>query len=246
MDRKSEIRALLIVIVTLVGVGFFFWGVSALVSRMNTTGTETVQEGDFEAPSDASEEFEGENIEGSGEQDSEGEGAEGESEGSADSEEGLSDSGGDPEDLSEAEKLLREALVESEESGRPVFLRFGAPWCPGCWQLAGFLERLEIQSFFSKQFIDTSMDVDTLDGARTLLSDLAGDGSKLPWYAIFGSTGELIASSSSYDQTIGFPPTTTQNRDLFVSLFEKSEVLSEEEMVTLEESLDAHIRENTR
>ncbi|MCA9424524.1 MAG: thioredoxin family protein [Candidatus Omnitrophica bacterium] len=250
MDSQKEIRALLVILGTFIGIGLLFWGASSLLSGLSGSGGEVVQEGVFEGPSDAPSRESSESSEGDQEEAESGE--EGEEsfetdENPSDQESQSENSGSEnTDDLTEAEKILQESLLRASETNKSLFVRFGAPWCPGCWQLAGFLETLEVQEIFQKHFIDTEFDIDAIEGGRDLLTEMAGEKPELPWYAIFDSDGKLLATSDTYEESIGFMPATPKDREHFLTMFQKSGEFSEEELKQLGAALDTYIENNTR
>ncbi len=247
MDRQREVRTLIIILITFIGVGVLFWVISSLISNLSQSDTQIVQEGEFESPSDESvaeaENSEEEEESPSGE-DSEGEEGEGE-EGSVEEDDQVAN-GGTESDLTEAEELFQEGILKAGETDKRLFLRFGAPWCPGCWQLSEFLGKPGVQKIYEQSFQDTVIDIDTVEGGQSLLKDLAGEGPKLPWYAIFDSSGQLIATSDSYEESIGFMPSSPEDREHFLSMFESSEAFSDEEMILFKQSIESYIEQNTR
>lgn len=259
--KRSEIRTLSLILGVFLGLGVLFWGVSEFLSGVpkgigggaapiGTGGGGGGGEG-VEYPSGEDDgESEGESEEES-ESESEGEGEEEEEIEDATAEEASdrqspAEPYADAEDLSEAERMFREGLVYAGESGKHLFLRFSAPWNPGSWQLTEFLERQMIAELLDQHFTLTEIDLETVEGAKSLYKELTDGGGALPWIALFDPDGNLVSTSQQPDGNLEFPPTAPESRDRFLALFEKTGVFSAEELGTLGSELDEHTRINLR
>lgn len=104
-----------------------------------------------------------------------------------------------------AESVLGAGMVEAQESGKKVFLHFGAPWCGWCHKLEAWMVRPEVAPLLAKDYIDVKIDVDRMTGGKEL-SERVGATGGIPWFAVLDPTGgKKLITSDAKDGNVGFP-----------------------------------------
>ncbi len=106
----------------------------------------------------------------------------------------------------DAQELLDHGLAQASETGKRVFLHFGAPWCGWCHKLEDWMDRADIKPVLSKDFVDVKIDVDRTIGGKELMTKFKADAKGgIPWFAFLDSTGNVLANSNGEKGNIGFP-----------------------------------------
>jgi thiol:disulfide interchange protein len=104
-----------------------------------------------------------------------------------------------------ADDLLRAGLARAKADDKRVFLHFGAPWCPWCHRLEGWMAKPEVAAILAKDFVDVKIDVDrTLGGGDVLKRYRAQDGG-IPWFVFLDADDRALADSGQGKANIGFP-----------------------------------------
>jgi thioredoxin-related protein len=110
-----------------------------------------------------------------------------------------------------AEDVLAAGLAEAAKSGRKVFLHFGAPWCGWCLKLDAWLVRPDVETIFSKDFVDVHLDVDRMPGGQDVLTRYRkSDKGGIPWFAMLDAKGKALITSDGPEGNIGFPATDAE------------------------------------
>ena len=114
-----------------------------------------------------------------------------------------------------AQKILQEAVKNAQSSDKTVFLIFHASWCSWCKRLDAALSDPEVNKIMDANYVITHLDVleskDKKDlenaGGDTIMKDLGGEKSGLPYYAFLDAKGKKIADSNVMpkNQNIGYP-----------------------------------------
>ena len=96
----------------------------------------------------------------------------------------------------DAGKRLDAALAQARESGRAVFLHFGAPWCAKCRVLDAWCADPAVAPLLGKDFVEVKIDVDRMTGGNELMKRYRADGADaIPWYAVLDADGKALATS---------------------------------------------------
>jgi thiol-disulfide isomerase/thioredoxin len=144
----------------------------------------------------------------------------------------------------DAEKVLRDALVEARKSERSVFLHFGAPWCGWCLRLDAWVARPEVAALLRKDYVEVKIDLDRMKGGKDVLARFnASSKGGIPWFVMLDAKGNALVSSDGPKGNIGFPA-TDQEIAYFVKMLDKSRNrLSDKEIEELSKSLTAAERQ---
>lgn len=120
-----------------------------------------------------------------------------------------------------AKALIEKAVKASDASGKTICVIFHASWCGWCKRLESALDAPEVKPLMEKHFITVRLDVleqpakkQSLEnpGADTLLKDLGGDKSGLPFYAFLDAKEKKLADSNVMqgNSNIGYPGTAEE------------------------------------
>lgn len=106
-----------------------------------------------------------------------------------------------------ADEVLAEGTAAAKQSGRLVFLHFGAPWCGWCHRLEDWMQRSENSSILEKYFVDIKIDTDRMTGGAELLQKFRGDADGgIPWFVFVDpESGKAVATSDGPKGNLGFP-----------------------------------------
>ncbi len=105
-----------------------------------------------------------------------------------------------------ATDVLADGLSKAKNSGKRVFLHFGAPWCVWCHRLEDWMARPDVAAILGKAFIDVKIDIDRDGGGKDILAKYNADTSSgIPWFAILDESGKALATSTGPKGNIGFP-----------------------------------------
>ena len=141
-----------------------------------------------------------------------------------------------------AKEVLESGVREARSSGRPVLLRFGAPWCVWCHRFDDWLRGPQVGPVVDRAFVQCTIDVDRMVGGKELLHAFRPSGEKggIPWFAVLDGEGKVLATSTMPDgANAGFP---SQDAEIahFASVLERTApALSGEDRAALVESLRA-------
>jgi thiol:disulfide interchange protein len=107
----------------------------------------------------------------------------------------------------DAQKALTDAQHQARNSGKRVFVHFGAPWCVWCHRLEAWMASPEVQPILAKEFVDLKIDTDRMTGGKEMLAKHVGSkGSGIPWFAFLDGDGKTLATSDpGGGGNIGFP-----------------------------------------
>lgn len=109
-----------------------------------------------------------------------------------------------------AKDVLAEAQKIAQESGRRVFLHFGAPWCGWCHKLEDWMRLPDIAAALGKDFVDCKVDTDRMTGGQEMLDGYRAGaglakGGGIPWFVFLDKDGKVLAHSDGPQGNTGFP-----------------------------------------
>lgn len=108
-----------------------------------------------------------------------------------------------------AADVLAAGLAQAKQSGKRVFLHFGAPWCGWCHRLEDWMARPEVAALLAKDFVDVKIDNDRMTGGEDLYNaQLQAAGQKasgIPWFVFLDGEGKLLAHATGPKGNVGFP-----------------------------------------
>ena len=136
-----------------------------------------------------------------------------------------------------AQGVVDAGIAEAKSSGKLVFLHFGAPWCPWCHRLDGWMDKAEPAAILGKGFVNVKVDVDRMTGGKDVLTKYRPKDGGIPWFAFIDGDGKVVATSdAAVGGNVGFPAADVEIRH-FSSMLGKSTKLSEGDREALIESL---------
>lgn len=105
----------------------------------------------------------------------------------------------------DAKAVLDAALQTSAKDGRPVLLRFGAPWCGWCHKLQDVLDEPEVAARMARAYVDVKIDVDRMTGGKELRQQMSPKPSGIPWFAVLDASGKPLITCEGEKGNIGCP-----------------------------------------
>jgi thiol-disulfide isomerase/thioredoxin len=152
-------------------------------------------------------------------------------------------------DYLNAAELKSGSIAQAKESGRRVFLHYGAPWCGYCHLLEQWLAKPEVAALLSKDFVDLKIDVDrTVGGKEEFAAELKRAEPKvadpehfgIPWIAFLDGEGKQVAVGHTEKGNLGCP-VTKDEIETFVAMLGKARVkLTDADVTALRDSLLKH------
>jgi thiol:disulfide interchange protein len=105
-----------------------------------------------------------------------------------------------------AQALLDASLAKAKESGKVVFVHFGAPWCVWCHRMEAWMAKPRVAELLAKDFIDLKIDVDRTIGGNDIHKKFnPSGGGGIPWFVFLDGSGKPIADSNASKGNVGFP-----------------------------------------
>ena len=121
-----------------------------------------------------------------------------------------------------ATAVLDDALARARGEGKLAFVHYGAPWCPWCHRLDGFLAREDIKAVLDDHFVDVKIDTDRMIGGGEMLGEMRKtQQGGIPWFAFLDGEGKIVAHSSEGGQNIGYPA-AEEEADAFLAMLAKA------------------------
>ena len=105
----------------------------------------------------------------------------------------------------EAQGVIASGIAEARQSGKVVFLHFGAPWCVWCHRLEDWMARPEIAAILAKNFVDVKVDIDRMTGGKAEKGKYCPKEGGIPWFVFLSGEGATIATSEGPKGNVGFP-----------------------------------------
>ncbi len=143
----------------------------------------------------------------------------------------------------DAAAKLDAALGQAKESGRAVFVHFGAPWCGWCHKLDEWCADPKVQPVLAKAFVETKIDTERMTGGADVMNRYRADPTDgIPWFVVLDGEGKALGNSDAADGNIGMPAKPAEI-DHAIALFKKTAPeLTEEDLALLRETLAAHAK----
>ena len=99
---------------------------------------------------------------------------------------------------------MAESFARAKAEKKTVMLSFHASWCGWCHKFEAFIKRPEIKKIWDKRFVMTWLTVmespekkaDNNPGGDAWLKKVGGEGTGIPYIAIFNSAGEMKVNST--------------------------------------------------
>ncbi len=135
-----------------------------------------------------------------------------------------------------AEQVLASAESAAVAQHKPIFLVFGASWCPPCRQMEVFVENPKIRPILEKYFVLANLNVleqrgkhPELNnpGSEKLLADYGGESMGVPFIVFLDAQGPLLMNSirpvsrKSKGENIGYPALPVEI-DWFMAMLRKT------------------------
>jgi len=104
-----------------------------------------------------------------------------------------------------AEQVLAAAKSEALAEHKPIFLVFGASWCPPCHEMEAFLNDKKIHAILEKYFVLVSLHVQeeqgkhpelNSTGSEKLLGDFGGESMGIPFLVFLDEQGQSVINSN--------------------------------------------------
>jgi thiol-disulfide isomerase/thioredoxin len=135
-----------------------------------------------------------------------------------------------------AEQVLTTAESQSAATHKPIFLVFGASWCPPCRQLEAFMEDREIRPILEKYLVLAALHVQEQrgkhpelesPGAEKLMGKYGGESMGVPFLVFLDERGQLLVNSNRPvagklgGENIGYPA-LPEEIDWYMTMLKKS------------------------
>ena len=135
-----------------------------------------------------------------------------------------------------AEQVLTSAETAAVAQRKPIFLVFGASWCPPCRQMEVFMEDPKIRPILEKYFVLANLNVLeqrgkhpelNSPGSEKLLADYGGESMGVPFIVFLDAQGQLLMNSirpvnrKPKGENIGYPALPVEI-DWFMTMLRKT------------------------
>jgi len=135
-----------------------------------------------------------------------------------------------------AEEVMAAAKSEAVVEHKPIFLVFGASWCPPCRQMEAFMGDQKIRPILEKYFVLATLHVLeqrgkhpelNSPGSEKLLGDYGGESMGVPFIVFADDHGQLIINSNRpvkgkpAGENVGYPAVPTEI-DWFMTMLKRT------------------------
>jgi len=135
-----------------------------------------------------------------------------------------------------AEQVLAAAKSEALAEHKPIFLVFGASWCPPCHEMETFLNDKKIHPILEKYFVLVSLHVQeeqgkhpelNSPGSEKLLGDFGGKSMGIPFLVFLDEQGHSVINSNRpvkgkpVGENVGYPAVPVEI-DWFMTMLKKT------------------------
>ncbi len=137
-----------------------------------------------------------------------------------------------------AEGILNDGLKLANNTGRKVFLHFGAPWCGWCKRLEAWMVKDKIAAILAKDYVPVKIDVERTVGGKEMVERFPDAKSAgIPWSAILDKEGKNIANSGARGKNFGFPASDEEISNFAALLKNTANKISDTDINDIKESL---------
>jgi len=138
-----------------------------------------------------------------------------------------------------AQVVLSAGLAQAGQTGRLVFLHFGAPWCGWCHRLDDWLAKPEIVALMGKDFVDVKIDNERMKGGKEIFARYNPDSKTggIPWFVMLDADGKARANSTAAKGNVGFPATPEEIAHFVKMLKTCRRNLTDDDIAVLRRSL---------
>ena len=137
-----------------------------------------------------------------------------------------------------AENILNDGLKLANNSGRKVFLHFGAPWCGWCKRLEAWMVDEKIAAILAKDFVPVKIDVERTVGGKEMVEGFPdANSSGIPWSAILDKNGKNLANSGGRGKNFGFPASDEEISNFAAMLKKTANKISADDIKQISKSL---------
>jgi thiol-disulfide isomerase/thioredoxin len=135
-----------------------------------------------------------------------------------------------------SEDVLATAKSIAVSQHKPIFLVFGASWCPPCRQMEAFMKDPKIRPILEKYFVLANLNVQeehgkhpelNNPGGEKLLADYGGESMGIPFIVFLDAEGQLLVNSNRpvkgkpAGENIGYPALPVEI-DWFMTMLHKT------------------------